>query len=358
MFRWFLVSEFLSKVDNMNKRISKFLITTAYLIALIIGISPFIYKSKITTVDPTNATYTIQGTEFSLVNGTAQDNGTPESESKIITSYFGNEVKGDFDEDGIDDAAFLLTQNTGGSGTFYYLAVKAGSSLSQLSSDTILLGDRIAPQTTEFRDGEIIVNYAERKPNEPMTSNPSVGISRYFKVQGGRLAEQVKTSPSHLVLPIAEYGKRLTFKVFGQYVQDRFTGYHAGDDIEYQEETKEVPVISIADGTVAFIGKVSGYGGLIIIKYSIDGKTYHALYGHIDLSSSDLKKGDPVDSGQFLANLGDNKSAETDGERKHLHFGLYEGEELRYRGYETNQEKVSTWINPYNFFLMHGVNMS
>ncbi|HLG26011.1 MAG TPA: M23 family metallopeptidase [Candidatus Gracilibacteria bacterium] len=161
-----------------------------------------------------------------------------------------------------------------------------------------------------------------------------------------------------LVVPIAEYGERLRYKAFGEYIQDRFEGYHVGDDIEYEEENKEVPVLAITEGTITHIGKVDGYGGLIIVKHPINGKTYQALYGHLDLSSTSLKNNDNVTKGQLLANLGDSKSAETDGERKHLHFGLYEGDELRLQGYESSAEEVASWINPLDFFLTNGVSIS
>ena len=54
------------------------------------------------------------------------------------------------------------------------------------------MGDRIAPQTTEFRNGEIIVNYADRKSSDPMSASPSVGVTRYFKVSGAELLEFIK----------------------------------------------------------------------------------------------------------------------------------------------------------------------
>lgn len=100
--------------------------------------------------------------------------------------YFGNEAKGDFNGDGTEDVAFLFTEDNGGSGTFYYVTVRLASG-KELNS--ILLGDRIAPQTTEFRDGKIIVNYADRKLEEPMTAKPSIGLSRYLKVVGDVLVE-------------------------------------------------------------------------------------------------------------------------------------------------------------------------
>jgi hypothetical protein len=57
-------------------------------------------------------------------------------------------------------------------------------------TNAVLLGDRIAPQTTEIRDGGmLIVNYVERKPGEPMTTRPSMGVSKYLKVEGTMLVE-------------------------------------------------------------------------------------------------------------------------------------------------------------------------
>ncbi len=165
-------------------------------------------------------------------------------------------------------------------------------------------------------------------------------------------------STGDIVLPIAEYGERLRYKAFGEYIQDRFKGFHVGDDIEYQTEQEEIPVVAIANGTVIHKGTVEGYGGLIIVKHIIDGKSLKALYGHIDLLSSKLKKDDNVIMGQFLANLGDPESIETDGERKHLHFGIYEGDDLRLQGYEASLEKLANWINPYEFFVKKGVRVN
>lgn len=127
-------------------------------------------------------TFTINGERIELLNGVYEKEAAPGASAKITTSYFGNETKGDFDGDGKEDRAFLVTQTTGGSGTFFYLATTLGG-------EAAFLGDRIAPQTTEWRDGKIVVNYAERKPGEPMTASPSVGVSKYFQVREGTLTE-------------------------------------------------------------------------------------------------------------------------------------------------------------------------
>jgi hypothetical protein len=144
------------------------------------------------TVDPKNATYSINGNNVTLVNGVAQQEAAPGSASNIVTQYFGNEVTGDFNGDGIGDAAFILTQTTGGSGTFYYVALALGSKDGTKGENAILLGDRISPQSTVFQTKEIVVNYADRKPNDPMTATPSIGVSRYFSVTNNQLVEMQK----------------------------------------------------------------------------------------------------------------------------------------------------------------------
>lgn len=163
-----------------------------------------------------------------------------------------------------------------------------------------------------------------------------------------------KTS-SEVVLPVDEYFERCTVKPFGKYVSDRFIGYHAADDIEYTDIAEEVPVYAIADGIVLREGWASGYGGLLTVKFTIDGREVTALYGHLDLSSSTLVVGQEVEQGQFLADLGDGESSETDGERKHLHFALYEGSELRTAGYVQSEAELAEWINPSVFFESVGL---
>lgn len=140
-------------------------------------------------VDQKNATYIIEGQTVTLVNGSAETPATAGSAEKVATQYFGNETIGDFNGDGMPDIAFLLTQDPGGTGTFFYVAAALETASGYQGTNAILLGDRIAPQTTEFKNGMIIVNYAERAPSDPMTAQPSVGISKYFKIIDGKLIE-------------------------------------------------------------------------------------------------------------------------------------------------------------------------
>ncbi len=131
--------------------------------------------------------YEIEGQVVKLVNGASETEAAPGSASKIVTRHFGNEATGDLNGDGAPDIAFLLTQSRGGSGTFYYVVAALTGTNGYTGSNAVLLGDRIAPQTTRISGSELVVNYADRKPGEPITTSPSVGVSKYLKIVGGKL---------------------------------------------------------------------------------------------------------------------------------------------------------------------------
>lgn len=147
---------------------------------------------------PKDATYQIEGNPVTLVNGLSEVEAAPGSASKTVTRYFGNEATGDLNGDGQPDVAFLLTQESGGSGTFFYVVAALQIESGSVGTNAILLGDRIAPQSTTIQDGTIVVNYAERKPGEPFTAAPSVGVSKYLKVVDGEL---VAATPEGVTAP-------------------------------------------------------------------------------------------------------------------------------------------------------------
>jgi hypothetical protein len=134
-----------------------------------------------------NAEYRINGEPVQLKNGIAEIESAPGSASKITTRYFGNEYVTDLNSDGRNDIVFLLTQETGGSGIFYYVVSALNTEQGYVGSDGYLLGDRVAPQTIEAsknprHQNVIAVNYAVRAPGEAMTSKPSIGKTTYLKL--------------------------------------------------------------------------------------------------------------------------------------------------------------------------------
>ena len=138
--------------------------------------------------DPKNATYMVEGSSVTLVNGMAVSRAvTSGSAETISTTMFGEPVVGDLNGDGVQDAAVMLEQNSGGTGAFYYEAAALNVGNVAKGTNAVLLGDRIAPQTTQIANGQIVVNYADRNPGEPMTTQPSLGVSKFFSYDGSAL---------------------------------------------------------------------------------------------------------------------------------------------------------------------------
>ena len=97
---------------------------------------------------------------------------------QVNATYFGNEVVHDFNNDGRQDKAYLITYDPGGSGTFYYVVVTLDTPAGLVNSEPYFLGDRIAPQTTELggvNKDILIVNFADRKLSDSFAVPPSVG---------------------------------------------------------------------------------------------------------------------------------------------------------------------------------------
>lgn len=183
----------------MLKYLVAFLLVVAIVVGGLYALNAYIYDAKQGGAeDYRNATYVLNDQPITLVNGKYEETSAPGDsvEWKTVTQYFGNEAKGDVNDDGIPDIAFILTQNGGGSGTFFYAVVGFQNAAGRYSgSNAILLGDRIAPQSTEIRNGILIVNYADRLPDEPFSAQPHVGVSTYIYFDGEKLVAIPPTGP-------------------------------------------------------------------------------------------------------------------------------------------------------------------
>jgi hypothetical protein len=124
----------------------------------------------------------IEGQRTKLAGSLAETEPSPGPASRVVTRYFPSELKTDLNGDGREDVVFLVTQQAGGSGTFFYAVAALNTQAGYLGSDGYLLGDRIAPQTIEVsrkprHKNVVVVHYGDRGPGEPMTAQPSVGKS-------------------------------------------------------------------------------------------------------------------------------------------------------------------------------------
>jgi hypothetical protein len=138
--------------------------------------------------DPRNATYGIEREQIRLVDGQFEAQSATGSATKEKTLVFGEPEIGDLDGDGIEDAAVVLVHDPGGSGMFYYIAAALQRNGKYHGTNAVLLGDRAAPQGIRIGNGVIVVNYADRRPEESMTTPPSSAKSMYLTVEGATLA--------------------------------------------------------------------------------------------------------------------------------------------------------------------------
>jgi murein DD-endopeptidase MepM/ murein hydrolase activator NlpD len=183
------------------------------------------------------------------------------------------------------------------------------------------------------------------------TNNGSIEEAREEEDQKEK---QVKNEDKNiLVFPVDDFKNRITKKSFGDYITpknssvqpERFNGYHTGVDVEYEDVEVDVLVRSIADGIVLYSGWISDYGGVVVVNHEIEENNYTVIYGHIKQLSL-IKKGIEVIAGEQIGVLGEGRTRETDGERKHLHFGLYKGGEINFKGYVQNEDELSRWLDP------------
>ncbi len=155
----------------MNKLLVSVIAVVILLVGGFFALNSYIYEEKqaVAVADYKDAEFFIEGERVKLENGFAETEAAPGSASKTVTRYFDNELKTDLDDDGREDVAFILTRETGGSGAFFYAVAALNTNRGYLGSDGYLLGDRIAPQSTNVSQNPrhkyvVVFNYADRAP--------------------------------------------------------------------------------------------------------------------------------------------------------------------------------------------------
>lgn len=248
------------------------------------------------------------------------------------------------------------------------LEISCGPSPVQMCTEEYQLGDICR----KFASCEIKNNQCAQKEDdnfnlcktcvENCQTKTNNNPEEYFRCEA-KCDPTVIVSPSPnqtYAFPIENYFQNQTKKVFGKYITkenspvspERFSGYHAGVDIEINPEQldKEVPVYAITDSELIYKKWVSGYGGVAILKFQLNGENMTALYGHLNIDSISKNVGEKIQKGEKLGILGKAYSTETDGERKHLHFSIHKGDSTELKGYVSNQSELSSWVDPNSLF--------
>ena len=99
-------------------------------------------------------------------------------------------VNGDLNGDGVDETVVLLWTNSGGSGTFDYIAVMGRDSSGEpVNLATAVLGDRVGIRAAWILNGRIIVDAIQAGPDDAACC-PGQKIRRSFTLEDGALNEQ------------------------------------------------------------------------------------------------------------------------------------------------------------------------
>lgn len=136
---------------------------------------------------PRDATYQVEGEPVRLQNGRAARPAAPGAATAIRTQMLGAPTYGDIDGDGDADAVLFLVQDSGGSGTFYYVAAAHKVDGGYRGGAAVLIGDRIILQRLDVIHGVVVVDYLERAPGEPMAAEPALARTGYLTLEGDAL---------------------------------------------------------------------------------------------------------------------------------------------------------------------------
>ena len=160
--------------------------------------------------DYKNTSYIIEGKTITLKDGLAENDIENSSSTKVTTKIFEANTQGDLNGDGLADTAVILTQNSGGSGTFYYAAAAIKTAQGYNGTNAIFMSDRIAPQNNQIQNNVLIVNYADRKPTEDFSISPSVGKSLYLEYFNNSLMQEPEALQVSSPNPYTEITSPLT----------------------------------------------------------------------------------------------------------------------------------------------------
>ena len=172
-------------MDMEQKNIFLWSIPVAVALLAVIGYSVLVGRTASTpeggvsaaTSSPVDISFSFSGRTVTLVGGYAEAPAAPGSAAKEVFRAWSTPVMVDLDGDQDEDAIYYVTQDTGGSGTFFFVVVAVNDAGVYSGTNALYLGDRIAPQNITIDRGVPVANFAERKAGEPFTTRPSVGKS-------------------------------------------------------------------------------------------------------------------------------------------------------------------------------------
>lgn len=119
-----------------------------------------------------------------LKHGVYQVPAAPGSASMVVVQLTDKQAFTTMDGNAIGVA--VLVTSTGGTGTYYELALLSKSPQGWVNDDTVLLGDREEVKTVDFDGQRVEVVMATHAPKDPMCC-PTLEVTKRFVVENGKL---------------------------------------------------------------------------------------------------------------------------------------------------------------------------
>ncbi len=87
---------------------------------------------------------------------------------------------------GRETGAAVIFTSTGGTGTFYDLALLSREAEGWVNTDTVLLGDRVKVHSVVIKNDHIVVAMTAHGPNDPKCC-PTIEVKKYFAIEENHL---------------------------------------------------------------------------------------------------------------------------------------------------------------------------
>jgi len=97
-------------------------------------------------------------------------------------------VIGDLDGDGVNEAAGFLTESSGGSGSYTYLAIVDSDNSQYKNVATQKLGDRVKVRALRLEQGRLELDMVTAAPQEAACC-PSLKVHKSYRYAGGKLQQ-------------------------------------------------------------------------------------------------------------------------------------------------------------------------
>ncbi|MGG1943491.1 lysozyme inhibitor LprI family protein [Trinickia sp. NRRL B-1857] len=155
-------------------------------LSLVVTAAPAQSQPAAPSIDYKNAIYHVGDKDVTLLEGQHAQPAADDSSAQDVTHIVEPPAHAAGKLGGRNVVAVFLSEEGGGSGTFYYVALAFNDG----RGTTFKIGDRIQPISIAINGDDLVVSYLDRKADEPMAVPPTVPRERHFAYMNGQILER------------------------------------------------------------------------------------------------------------------------------------------------------------------------